>query len=145
MTGKHVFFYLGAFFLFIAAADAWMIILAIRTHSGVITDHAYEKGLAYNQVVAAHQKQEEFGWKGVIDYRNGLVHFALRDKNGVALSPRKTMATFTRPTHAGMDFSVELSHADTAVDFPAKGLWEIRVDAVVGDRLFQQSRRIMVK
>lgn len=145
MTGKRVFWYFLAFFGCIAAVNAVMMTLAIRTHSGVVTDHAYEKGLAYNQVVAAEKKQEALGWSGNISYANGALSFTLQDKNHAALIPDKATATITRPTEQGMDFAVELKMAQTVVQFPAKGVWDVRVDAMVGNTNFQQSKRIVVE
>jgi nitrogen fixation protein FixH len=145
MTGRRVWWYFVAFFGFIAAVNAVMVTLAIRTHSGVVTEHPYEKGLAYNQVVDAENKQEALGWKGVIDYKNSVLNFKLLNKNNQPLALEKTTATITRPTQQGMDFMVELKGAKTSIDFPAKGLWEVRVDAMHDGVHYQQSKRIVVE
>ena len=145
MTGKRVGWYFVAFFGLIAAVNAVMMTLAIRTHSGIVTEHPYEKGLAYNQVVAAKQKQEALGWKGSINYKNGLLSFDLHDKNNNIITPEKTTAIITRPTQQGMDFTVELKGAKTPVSFPENGLWEVRVDAEHEGVHYQQSKRIVVQ
>lgn len=145
MTGKRVWWYFVAFFGFIAAVNAVMVTLALRTHSGTVTDHAYEKGLAYNRVIEANEKQETLGWEGKIDYRDGMLHFALSDKEGHALPPEKATATLTRPTQQGMDFSVELTGSQTPVSFPANGLWEVRIDATYQGVHYQRIKRIVVE
>lgn len=152
LTGRRVFFYFLAFFLLIAAVNAVMVALAIRTHSGLITDHPYEKGLAYNKVVVAEEAQEKLGWSGLIELRHPreggnpfAIYFELKDKSGAIIHPEKTTATISRPTQDGMDFAIELGAAETPVKFPAKGVWEVRVDAVVGDKNYQQSKRIVVE
>ena len=145
MTGRRVWWYFVAFFGFVAAVNAVMVILAIRTHSGVVTEHPYEKGLAYNQVVEAEEAQDKLGWKGTINYKDGVLHFDLRDKKNQPINPDKPTATVTRPTQSGMDFMVELSGAETRVSFPEKGLWEVRINASVGDKKYQQSKRIVVE
>lgn len=144
MTGRRVWWYFVAFFGFVAAVNAVMVTLAIRTHSGIVTEHPYEKGLAYNQVVKAEEAQEELGWKGTINYKDGVLHFDLRDKKNQPINPDKTTATITRPTQQGMDFTIELKGAETRVSFPEKGLWEVRINARVGDKKYQQSKRIVV-
>ena len=96
-------------------------------------------------MVEAEKKQEELGWKGVIDYKNRAIYFELKDKAGIVLHPEKTAATITRPTQQGMDFTVKLKDAETAIDFPAKGLWEVRVDALYEGVHYQQSKRIVVE
>ena len=93
MTGRAVWWYFVAFFGVVAAVNAVMATLAIRTHSGVVTEHPYEKGLAYNQVVAAEAQQEALGWKGTINYKNGVLNFILHDKNNMIIVPDKIIAT----------------------------------------------------
>jgi nitrogen fixation protein FixH len=145
MTGKRVAFYFILFFGFVASVNAVMMTLAIRTHSGVVTDHPYEKGLAYNQVVEAEKKQKELGWVGEIRYNDSALTFILKDKNGAVITPAQITATITRPAQQGMDFKVELKGDETPVAFPAKGVWHVRVDAVVDDKNYQKSKRIIVK
>jgi nitrogen fixation protein FixH len=145
MTGKHVLFYFVAFFGFIAAVNAVMVTIAIRTHSGVVTQHPYEKGLSYNKVVEAEKKQQELGWNGKIDYKDGMLIFVLKDKNNNAITPEKITANITRPTQSGVDFSLELNNTQTPVNFPAKGLWQVRVDAVYQGLHYQRIKRIVVE
>ena len=145
MSGRRVWWYFVAFFGFVATVNAVMVTLAIRTHSGKITDHPYEKGLAYNQVVAAEAKQETLGWKSTIDYQNGTLHFILQDKNEQAITPDSATATITRPTQSGMDFTVELKGIKTPITFPANGLWMVQIDAERKGVHYQKSRRIVVE
>ena len=145
MSGKRVFYYFLTFFGFVAAVNAVMVTLAVRTHSGLVTDHPYEKGLAYNRVVAAEAAQEKLGWKDKISYANGNLHFTLKDKEGNPLAPASATATITRPTEQGMDFTAELNGEETPVTFPAKGVWDVRVDAVVEGKHFQQTERIVIE
>jgi hypothetical protein len=44
-----------------------------------------------------------------------------------------------------MDFSLDLQNGSAKIDFPAKGLWEIRVFATLGDKHYQQVKRIVVE
>jgi nitrogen fixation protein FixH len=144
MTGRRVALYFTLFFGAIAAVNALMITLAVRTHSGVVTEHPYEKGLAYNAVVKAEEQQEALGWKSRIEYANGALNFTLRDKKNQKLMPEKATATITRPTQKGLDFTAELQDESTPVSFPAHGLWEVRVDAVYSGVHYQQMKRIVV-
>jgi nitrogen fixation protein FixH len=145
MTGRRVGWYFIAFFGIVLVVNAVMVTLAIRTHSGVVTEHPYEKGLAYNQVIIAEEKQESRGWKGTIDYDNGMLNFALYDKNKQPLNWESASATITRPTQQGMDFVRELKSPATLITFPANGLWLVRVDAKHAGVHYQQSKRIVVQ
>lgn len=143
MTGKQVLWYFLAFFCLIATVNAIMVTYAVRTHSGIVTDHPYEKGLAYNSVIQAEEKQAALGWQGTISYKDGILHFVLIDADKKPVRPKAT-ATITRPIQVGMDFTVDLQGEATPIDFPVNGLWEIRVNAVHGGLHYQQSKRIIV-
>jgi len=95
-------------------------------------------------VVDAEEKQESLGWKGSIEYKNASLHFSLRDKNKQAILPDKAIATVTRPTQSGMDFTLELTGKSTPITFPARGLWLVRVDVSHAGVHYQQSKRIVV-
>ena len=142
--------YFVAFFVVIALVLAGMATVAIRTQTGVVTEHPYEKGLAYNETVKQAEIQDALGWKGDISYENNTINFTLHDKNGKTVIPDKIIAKISRPTQDKMDFSVELKDGSAVVDFPAKGSWEIRVfanvgDKNVGDKKYQQAKRIVVE
>jgi nitrogen fixation protein FixH len=145
MTGTRVWWYFFAFFGLIAGVNAVMITLALRTHSGVVSEHPYEAGLAYNRVVAAEQKQEALGWKGTIRYDKCILHFDVRGQHNGLITPDTATATFTRPTQAGMDFSIPLQGSDTPITFPAKGAWEVQIDAVSQGVHYQKRQRMMVE
>jgi nitrogen fixation protein FixH len=152
LKGKTIFLYFLAFFGFIAIVNAGMITLALRTHTGTVTDHPYEKGLAYNEVVNAEVAQEKLGWKGEIILRrfsekenSFRLEFSLKDKNDNRITPTKVTARISRPTQAGMDFDVELDNSEAHISFPEKGSWEVRIFAEVVDKKYQQSKRIVVK
>lgn len=143
MTGRRVGFYFFAFFAFVAAVNGVMMTLALRTHSGPVTDHPYEKGLAYNQVVEAQKAQDELGWTSEINYENGMLAFTLKDKAQKPITLDKATATFTRPAQQGMDFTVELEGPQSPVSFPLPGAWDVRIDAVSSGVHYQRSKRII--
>lgn len=144
-------YYIVAFFLFIALVDGIMVTLAVRTQTGLVTEHPYEKGLAYNEVVNASNQQQAAGWKGEILFTpgtstNGELQFVLRDAGGVVVEPESLTASITRPTQAGMDFEVNLENGvKTPISFPVTGIWEVRIHALYQQKPYQQSRRIVVE
>lgn len=144
--GRRVLLCFVLFFGTIIAVNALMATLAVRTQSGLVTDHAYEKGLAYNTVVTAEKAQEALGWKSDVTYENGSLGFVLYDKAGKKLAYESATATITRPTQQGMDFTVSLpASGSAAADFPAKGLWHVEVDALYHGTSYQYSTRLIVK
>lgn len=147
---RHIPFYFIAFFVALAIVDGTMVTIAIRTHTGLVTDHPYERGLAYNQVVQAASLQDEQAWKGTIVFKQiaqqkGVLMFRLNDKSGKVLMLDSVYAEFIRPTQQGMDFSVIMEGIDSAVTLPAKGVWDIRIHASHQGIEYQQSKRIVVE
>ncbi|NBX03006.1 MAG: hypothetical protein EBR02_02855 [Alphaproteobacteria bacterium] len=141
--------YFVLFFVVLALVDGAMVTIAVRTQTGVVTTHAYEKGLAYNQTIAAAEKQTALGWKSTITFtgkgeKAGALSVAVRDAKGVTIKPDSLRAEITRPTQAGMDFSQALKSGENLIKFPASGLWEVRIFAMRGDDEFQQAKRIVV-
>ncbi len=63
LTGFHVLATLVAFFGIVAGVNVVMIRYALTTHSGEVTAHPYEKGLAYNSAIREAREQEARGWK----------------------------------------------------------------------------------
>ena len=141
---KFIPWYFVIFFVVLALVDGVMVTLAVSTQTGLVTEHPYEKGLAYNQVVKAEEQQEALGWKSDVKYENGILFFVLKDAGGKILHADAITANIVRPTQAGMDFLVKLNEGKVPIIFPIKGLWEVRVHAKVGQQEYQQSKRIIV-
>jgi nitrogen fixation protein FixH len=143
--------YIVAFFVVVAILDGIFVYLATSTHTGVVTERAYDKGIAYNETVAAAEAQKALGWQGDITLAaDRTLTFSLLGAEGQPLSGATVKAEFMRPTQAGMDFAVELSETaagqySASVDFPAEGLWDVRVFALEGEQDFQHHQRLVVK
>lgn len=144
LHGRKIFIYFAAFFGVIVCMNAVLITLATQSHTGLVTDHAYEKGLAYNNVVHAAAMQEASGITAQIDYHDGMLSVVLKDSGGAILTPSAMQALFTRPTQDGMDFSSTLTNSMAKLHFPAAGLWHVRVLAEVEGQKLQFSTRILV-
>lgn len=142
LSGRRVFFYFFAFFLTIAVVDGIMATLAVRTQTGVVTTHAYEKGLAYNDIIQAEEQQETLQWAADIEFKDNALTVELHDVHGNLIHPDQLTAVITRPTQAGMDFQQSLKSGPNAIAFPVPGLWHLRIIAEKDGVQFQQSRRI---
>ena len=142
--------YFIMFFVGLAIVDGIFVWLATSTHTGVVTEHAYQKGLAYNDTVDAAESQEQLGWKGTIEYEAGKTTLTLIDSYGHFISDAEVQAHFFRPTQAGYDFSIPLpTEAEgkygASVELPLKGQWDIRITAKWKQQYYQQHKRILVK
>lgn len=148
--GRRVFWYFVLFFVTLIAVDVTMATVAIRTQTGVVTEHPYETGVAYNKVVAAYKEQEALGWKGDVSFKAGVFSFSLKDSANHPVIAEKVTAQFSRPTQSGMDFSATFAangngEYSVSPSFPAKGVWDVRLFATQGDKHYQHPQRIVVE
>ena len=141
---KHIPWLFVAFFVFVAVVDSIMVTLAITTHSGVVSDHPYERGLHYNKVVAAANAQMALGWQGKAEYVNGELRIAVHDREGNLLPLDTASAYFTRPSKEGSDFSIKMNGYSKKVAFPADGVWDVRMEMTSGAESFQFKTRLVI-
>jgi len=66
ITGRHVLIAFLSFFGVIFAANGVLLWQALGTHSGLVANEPYRKGLAYNQRIAAEEAQKALGWVDTI-------------------------------------------------------------------------------
>lgn len=137
--------YFVLFFAVIAIVNAGMVTMALRTHSGLVTDHPYEKGLAYNDVIDGSAKQAALGWKSDISLKKSVLHFTLRDADNKPLAFTTATASFARTTQSGLDFTVDLKGSDTPVTLPAQGLWHVRIAAIANGKSYQTAARLVAQ
>lgn len=151
---RFIPWYFVAFFVVVAIIDGTFAIIAVRTHTGIVTSNPYERGLAYNNILQAAEKQHSLGLIGNINFiqttgNSGSINFTLKNDTGT-ISPDNVTATIFRPTQSGMDFNIKLTSQAPGVftaniTFPKQGLWEIRIHADLGDNVYQKSRRVVVE
>jgi nitrogen fixation protein FixH len=143
------------FFGFIAIVNAIMVYLAVGSFTGVVSEHSYQEGLAYNDVLEKSREQAELGWKTKISISPGSsghtsLSINLQDKNGKAVHSAKVKARFYRPTLAGYDQTFNLIESNkgqykAAVTLPLPGLWEIHVQAQKEHATIQTFERVVIE
>lgn len=147
---KMILWYFVIFFLIVAIVNGIFVTIAASTHTGVITENAYQKGLNYNAVIEESEKQDRLGWTSSIELKDNLLNVWLYDKNGDDIKNAEVTVYFTRPSQEGHDFSVSLGMDSKniyskEVNFPLKGLWDVRVLAKWNQQQYQKSKQIVVK
>ncbi len=147
---KWIPWYFVAFFVGLAIMDGIFVYLAKSTFTGVVTDQAYERGLKYNETVAAAEAQAELGWvSSAVLEGDGTFNFTLSDGSDVMAGAEVT-AEFTRPTQSGVDFELPLVGLQNGtysvkVDFPLEGVWDVRVYVTWNQQQYQHSQRLIVR
>ena len=155
LTGMHVLAMLVAFFGIVAAVNVVMIRFALKTHSGEVTAHPYEKGLAYNAAIREAREQEARGWKVDGQVTRGpdgkaLIEVSARDAAGAALTGLKVHGLLAAPADVKRDRPIELVEAAPGVyrgEAAAQdGAWDFELTAARdGKTLFQSHNRINLR
>lgn len=123
-----------AFFVVVAAVNGVFIYFAVHSYTGVVSEHAYEKGLAYNETLEKARKQVAMNIAHEAAYENGVLRLVLKDADGQPLSEAKVTAHILRPVSEGLDFDVELVHLgggiyEVPIETPLPGRWRAELEA----------------
>lgn len=149
---KYIPWFFVAFFLTLTGLMAWFAWLAISTDRGVVSTHAYQNGLAYNQVLEKQREQDALGWQTQLDIKKDTgapahAEFVLRDKAGKAINDAEVQLSFIRPTQAGHDVTIMLVNkgngryvGETPLALP--GLWDAHITVKSGTNTVQTSKRV---
>jgi nitrogen fixation protein FixH len=150
--GPWVFF---AMFAVVLAANGVMVVFAYSSWTGLETQGAYEKGLAYNETLAAAREQAALGWQVGITLAPGgagqlRLEATFRDRNGRPLRLTAVTARLIRPTHSGHDLVLPLAELESGrygaeTIFPLPGQWDVRVRAEHAGGSYQATRRVVVE
>lgn len=155
LRGAHVLGMFLAFFAAVFVVNGAMIYSALSTHTGLVANEPYRKGLHYNERIAADERQARLGWTDKVDVgRDGRVGVALADSGGRPVSGLKVEVVLGRPSTNRHDVKLALTEtapgryeAQTAP--LAEGAWLITLDARaasnVEDPIYRSRRRLWLK
>ena len=138
--------------LIVIAVNGALVYFAATTWSGIAVDRSYERGLAYNQALAAQAREEALGW--TVDARlqpDGpaaeLVVKAV-DRDGRPLTDLQVETVLERPL--GAPDARRLSLAPTsrgtyATELSAleSGQWDAHIRLARGNERLHVSRRLL--
>ncbi len=143
--------FVGLFFL-VLAANGTMIVIAVSTFTGLETTNAYEKGLNYNNRLAAAAEQENLGWEAdfvvtTLGDQRVVLDLQLNDRLGSPITSAKVEAALLRPVQEGHDLTVRLDHQGhgrygTETALPLPGQWDIQLTAMARDKTYRLTERI---
>jgi nitrogen fixation protein FixH len=154
----YPYIYLGVF-LVVLAVNLVFMTSAVRTFSGLETEHAYDKGLAYNEVLAKARAQDHLGWTveaqlmprddGALDSHNADVLVTFIDKAGKPVTGLSVVAELVRPTKTGYDQTIDLAEQGEGryvamAKLPLAGQWEMHVKAHKAETDYQLTQRVLV-
>jgi nitrogen fixation protein FixH len=140
-------------FLVTVAANGTMIWFALSTWSGLTSDAAYARGLAYDETLAAADASAALGWSVdlVIDGGEGgqIAELVVAQADGAPLDGAIVQGIFVRPTHEGYDFDVAFRQVGAGryrAEFsaPLAGQWDLRFEIDHGGDVYRAARRVKI-
>ncbi|MEQ9812760.1 MAG: FixH family protein [Azospirillaceae bacterium] len=144
-----------AMFGVILAVNGVMLYMALSTFNGLSTDGAYDRGLAYNEALAAEAAQAALGWEVGLDFVQagplaGRLAVTAVGPGGHVIDHAAVTVLVRRPTNEGRDFTLSLPASPgegyaATLDFPAPGQWDLRVTIAHADGDYRVDRRIWVR
>ncbi len=116
LQGWHVMVIFLGFFGSIFAVNGYFIFRSLATHSGVVSEEPYRKGLGYNQRIAANDRQTALHWRADLDVNTtGAVTFALHDAAGQPVGNQRVTLSVGRPSTRSFDRTLALAEIATGV------------------------------
>ncbi|MBY0338420.1 MAG: FixH family protein [Acetobacteraceae bacterium] len=117
------------FMLTVVVVNAFMVVQAVTTFTGVTHGRSYDRGRTYNDVLAEAARQEALGWHAAVTLDAGHVMLQVRDRDGKAV-PGVMTGYLRRPVQGTrIDLILGMTEPGRFVaELPevAAGQWDVR-------------------
>lgn len=156
LTGRHVLYAMIGFFGVVFLVNGTFVYFATSSWTGLETDNAYIRGLAYNRTLEAASAQDALGWDMQFDVaapglRSAVLTARVVNVEAAPVRGLTVAVEIRRPATDAEDRMVALEESDPgvfsgAVDLPFAGNWDMRMTAR-DERadLYVVERRVWIK
>ena len=154
LRGGHVLGIFLGFFAAVFVVNGAMIYSAVTTHSGLVANEPYRKGLHYNERIAADRRQASLGWTETLEVgRDGSVRLALTEADGRPVRGVRITGVLGRPSTSRHDIALMLVEAspgkyEARTSPLAEGNWLLSLEARLyeaADPIYRMRRRVWLK
>jgi nitrogen fixation protein FixH len=139
--------FVGAFVVIIAV-NMVLVYAALSTFTGVTTGRSYDRGRAYNQVLAEAARQDALGWSTRVALEGKVLTVIATDREGLPVGGRLE-GTLLRPLE-GAELALDFAAAGPGrfiafAELPAAGQWDARLTltSARGERLDIRQRLVV--
>jgi len=150
--GRYIPWLFVAGFAIVFAVNGTMIALAVGSFSGLYTPKPRDRGLHYNEIIAAQQARDALGWRVEPTWRpdSNSLEIAVFDRAGRPLAGAQVAVALVRPAEKGAVLGVAMTAVDVGrhaghVVLPARGNWDLDVSVDQGGQHFAQTRRMFLR
>jgi nitrogen fixation protein FixH len=134
--------------LLVLVVNIGMVVSAITTFTGVTVGHSYDRGRAYNHVLAEAARQDALGWQASVAVQGATLRITVQDRAAAGVAG--TLAGVLRRPLEGTDLPLALTAAgpgrwEAALPALAPGQWEVRATLTdaAGQRLDIRERVVL--
>jgi nitrogen fixation protein FixH len=126
-----------------------LVYAALSTFTGVTTGRSYDRGRAYNQVLAEAARQDALGWSARVTLEGGVLSVVATDRDGLPVDGR-VQGVLHRPLE-GADIPLDFAAAGPGrfiamAQPPASGQWDVRLTLFgAGGERFEIRQRLILR
>lgn len=140
----------------VVAVNGTLAYFASSTFTGLWTQNAFDKGVAYNQNLALAAQQAAMGWTVETtvtpiagEQLRAQIAISYADRDGRPVEGLEVAGEIKRPTISGHDFQTSLAAIGSGtyaatLDLPLAGVWDLTVVALGGDASYQHAQRFVI-
>ncbi|HTZ79551.1 MAG TPA: FixH family protein [Stellaceae bacterium] len=140
-------------FLIVFAVNGALAYFALHSDNGLVTEHPFELGNGYNEVLARGAAQDALGWHATIKFApkaglDGRLVARFTDKGGAPLAGLRVNVDLVRPIEPLPERVVTLQPAgdgtyEAPVVLARPGQWELRVTALRDGASYEFAERVV--
>ncbi|NGZ06897.1 MAG: FixH family protein [Magnetococcales bacterium] len=144
------------FFVVVVVVNILFIRMSMRSWTGLVTEGAYDKGLAYNRVLEANKVQDAMGWQVALDDgelwadREARLRLTLLDRGGTPVRGAQVEGRLLRPVQSGSDLEfvmteLEPGRYEVRLHLPLPGVWDLKLLVRQGAAEYRLVRRMQTR
>ena len=151
-SSRYIPWLFVAGFAVVVAVNGIMMWFAIGSFSGLYAVKPRDRGLHYNQVVAAQQQRDALGWRVDMVWHADTNRFDLKllDADGAVIADAELAVELVRPAEKRAPLAVAMrnvgdGHFAGYVTLPARGNWDVDIVVVSRGKRFAITRRMFLR
>ncbi len=135
--------------LIVIAVNAVMVTYALSSFSGLAVDKPYERGVRYNDVLAAQKGQDALGWRVSVNVEGNQLVLRIQDRDGQPLDRLGITGHLERPVSNEATLPLGFTAMGDGrfvarLNTPHPGQWDVKAALRHGDDQYLLVQRIMV-
>jgi nitrogen fixation protein FixH len=139
-------------FAIVIAVNGTMMWLAIGSFSGLYSDHARERGVHYNAVVAQQQSRDALGWSVQTEWQpeTNRLQLTVSDRGGRLTDDALLSVELVRPAERRPPVKVALETLGGGrfaanILLPARGNWDADIVVEAAGHRFALTKRLFLR